>query len=109
MQFTITKLIKELKDCLFILDEKKLKIIQKKSKGTHKYLIYNIYKKKQNTMNIFEVLKDGKLLTMDAEKFLNMKAIALRIFRNGELQWQHPAYEEFRQVIRNCKLKELLS
>jgi hypothetical protein len=67
-------------------------------------------------MKTYEIFKNGKIEIMEAMSFVNMKnkkAIPLRLFINGEIQWTSPHFEKFTEVAtrlkRNEKINELFS
>ena len=67
-------------------------------------------------MKVYEIFKNGKIETMEAKSFIEMKnrkVIPLRLFINGEVQWTSPHFEKFSSVAtrlkRNQKIDELFS
>jgi len=67
-------------------------------------------------MNTYEVFQNGKVEIIEAVNFVEMsrkKAICLRFFKGGEVQWTSPDYERYTSVAtrlkRNEKINELFS
>lgn len=61
------------------------------------------------------MLKNGKSITMDLKskdefhKLGNKGGILLRIYSNGQVEYENPNYSVYLSTIRNSKLQELLS
>jgi hypothetical protein len=67
-------------------------------------------------MKIYEIFKNGKIQMVEAITFIdksNRKAIPLRLFKDGELQWTSPHFEKFTTIAtrlkRNEKIDQLFS
>jgi hypothetical protein len=67
-------------------------------------------------MKVYQIFKNGKIETMEAVSFLEMKnkkVIPLRLFIDGEIHWTSPHFEKFSEVAtrlkRNEKINQLFS
>ncbi len=67
-------------------------------------------------MRTYEIFKNGKIQLIDAKTFVDVaafykKAICLRMFEQGEVQWISPDFEKYTTVAtrlgRNQKLELL--